>query len=652
MLRARSVAAVLLSFVVALPGFGQTPEVSAGSGGGIFSGLTRNYQPRVSPKVEFVDSPRMERLMRAGQIYLSLRDAIALALENNLDLEYARIGPRLADANVQRASAGQLLRNVSSTVQQGPQSAALGVQAGASSLGTTGASGSGGQTSVLSGLNVQLAGSAIPNLDPVFYTAGSFAHTTAPQSSTFVTGTSFLVTQYKSLVYGVQKGFLTGTTATLGMSNTLGLYQNSPTNSFNPSTTANVSFTFTQHLLQGFGLAVNGRSIRVAKNQRSAADLTFKQQVISSVANIASLYWDLVAFNDALRVKQQALELNQKLYADNKRRSELGAIAPIDIVQAEAEMKAAQQDVTTQETQVIQQEMILKSVLTRGGLDNMAIANARIIPTDTIRIPDQEAILPYQDLVAEALANRPEIEQSRMGLENARISMRGTRNALLPSLDITGGLQNNGQAGQINDVPIPPGMSEAQAAQILAGRNPAIINDFLKGGYGRVLSQIASRNFPNYNIGFQLNVPLRNRAAQADLVTDQLNYRQSQINDRSLQNTIKLNTINASVAVSQARAAYDTSVVARQLQEQTLRGAQRKYELGTSSFLDVVLIQRDTVNRKLAEVNALNQYIRARTSLEQVTGRILKDYDVSIEEAVTGAVKREPDLPVAPAARP
>jgi outer membrane protein TolC len=627
---------------MAAPVFAQTPEIKGSTDTGFLSHLTHNYRPRQVAAISFEDSPRISRLMRAGHIYLSLRDAIALALENNLDIEVARLNPKLQDANLLRASAGALLRNVNNNISQGPSSASLGALAGANSLGNTGGGSTGTTGGVLSGLNVQLAGSAIPNLDPTFFLNSQFNHQTAPQTNSFVTGTNFLVTSYKQANFGIQQGFLTGTNVSLGMGNVLGYKQNAPSSDFNPVTQGSVSFSITQNLLNGFGIAVNNRAIRVAKNQRHISDLTFKQQVISTVSNVVGLYWDLVSFNEALKIRQQTLDLNTKLYEDNKRRAELGALAEIDIVQAEAEMKSSQQDVTTAETQVLQQEMILKSVLTRGGMNDSAVVTARIIPTDHFDVPRNDAIQPTQDMVSEAFQKRPEIEQSQVGLEDARISMLGTKNNLLPSLSVFANLSNSGLSGQVNTVPVPITVG----GQIVAfrTRTTADVNPFFLGGYGSFLSQIFSRNFPNYSAGFQLNVPIRNRANQADLITDELNYRQQQIQDRQLQNNIKLNVINAQTALRQARAAYDTSVQARQLQEQTLNGERRKYELGTSSILNVVLVQRDATARALAENEARSQYVKARNAVDQVLGRTLEVQGVDIEEARTGSVKREPDM--------
>jgi outer membrane protein len=643
MSRFKSILSVILCFAMALPVFGQTPEIKGSSGGGFFYRFTKNYQPTGVAAISFEDSPRIERLMRAGRIYLSLRDAIALALENNLDIEAARLNPKLQQANLQRASAGALLRNVSNSISSGPSSASLGVLAGANSLGSTGGTSSGSGTGgVLSGLSVQLAGSAIPNLDPTVFVNAQFQHQTTPLTSTFTTGTNFLVTSYKNANFGIQQGFLTGTQVSLGMGNTLGYKQNSPNNDFNPVDQGSLSFSITQNLLNGFGVKVNNRAIRIAKNQLHISGLTFKQQVIATVNNVVGLYWDLVSFNDSLKVKQQTLDLNTQLYTDNKRRAELGALAEIDIIQAEAEMKSSQQDVVTAETQVLQQEMILKSVLSRGGFNNPAVTGARLVPTDHFDVPTQDAIQPTQDMIAEAVQKRPEIEQSQIGLEDTRINMLGTKNNLLPSLSVFANLSNSGLAGSINTLSVPI----TSGGQILGyrQRTPADVNSFFLGGYGSFLSQLFNRNFPNYSAGFQLNIPIGNRANQADLVTDELNYRQAQIQDKQLQNNIKLNVINAQIALKQARAAYETAVEARKLQEQVLTGERRKYELGTSSILNVVVVQRDTTARELTEVDLRSQYVKSRNALDNVLGKTLEVQNVDIGEAQNGIVTREPDM--------
>jgi outer membrane protein len=634
----KSSLAIILCGAIALPGFAQTPELSGGGNHGFFSWLTHNYVGHPLPQASFEDSPRLEKLMRAGTIYLSLRDAIALALENNLDLEYARYNPKLSEANLRRVSAGALLRNVSNSISSGPSSASLGVLAGTSlGSGGTGANtgGGSGQGGVLSGLQVQLQGTAVPNLDPVFFINAQAVHNTTIETATNITGTNFLVSSYKASNWGLQQGFLTGTSLQLGMGNTFGVKQNSPFNMFNPYSQASLSLSVQQNLLQGFRKSINNRYIRVAKNSLRISDLTFKNQVMASIVSVVNLYWDLVSDIEGLKVKQQTLELNTRQYNDNKRKADLGAIAPIDIIQAEAEMKASQQDVTTANTQVLNQEMILKNYLTRSGMDNLAVVQAHIVPTDHFDVPAQEVVRPIQDLITEAMANRPDVEQSQIGLENSRITTLGVRDAMLPTLTAFASSSNSGVAGEINTVAGPGGVPQFTASNA---------NGYFLGGYGSVLGQIFGRNFPNYSAGISLNVTLRNRSAQADLITDQLNFRQQQIQDHQLHNNIKQNVINARTSLAQARAAWETAVEARNLQEQVLQGTRRKYELGTATILDVIIGQRDATNRELSEVDARSQYVHARTNLENVLGSVLRDYDVNIDEAKTGIVARPPDM--------
>jgi outer membrane protein len=643
--------ALLLCLTTALPGFAQTPQITGERGTGISAWFTRNYTAHEIAGSSFADSPRLEKLMRAGNIYLSLRDAIALALENNLDLESARYSPRLAEANLLRANAGALLRNVSNNISQGPSSASIGVLASTQlgSGGTGGGQASSGTGGVLSGLNVQLAGSAIPNLDPTFFINGQFVHNTSIQTATNITGTNFLVTEYKSSNAGIQQGFLTGTNIQLGMGNQFGVTQNSPFNMFRPYDQSSLSLSIQQNLLQGFRRSVNNRAIRVAKNQRNISDLTFKNQVMATVTNVVTLYWDLVGFSEALKVKQSTLELDTRLFNDNKRRADLGAIAPIDIIQAEAEMKAAQQDVTNSEMQVLQQETILKTVLTRSGLDRLEIANAHIVPTDHYDLPAQEVVTPIQDLIAIALTNRPDVQQTAIGVENARITTLGVKDAMLPQLTAFATTSNSGLAGQVNSLPSVPVIVNGQTG--LVPRTEADVNGYFLGGYGSVLKQLFGRNFPNYSVGVSLNIPIRNRAAQADYVTDQLNFRQQLISEKQLHNNIRQGIINTHITLQQSRSALETSTEARRLQEQTQAGTRRKYELGTATILDVVITQRDSTTRQLAEVQARNNYIHSRINMDSVLGRVLEVYGVNIEEAKTGTVGRPADLipPDAPA---
>jgi len=573
--------------------------------------------------------------MRAGNVYLSLADAIALALENNLDIEYHRYDRRQAETDQLRASAGQLLRFSGGGIRAGFSSASSGVLSGSGSLGGGGGAG-GGQSGILSGFSIQAAGSGIPNLEPLAFVSWQAAHQTRILTSDVGTGTNYLVSSAHSLDYGIQKSFLTGTQVTFDMSQQ-SLFQNAPANEYNPSLSGNMALSIHQPLLQGFGLATNRRAITIARNNLTVADLNFKTQVIATVKNVIDLYWDLVSLNDNLKAKQKALEIAEKLYQDNRKRLAIGAVAPIDIVQAEAGAETAQLDLRQAGAQLLQQELIVKSALTRSGVDSVSIMDAHIIPTDGIQVPESEAVQPIQDMVAEALADRPELKASAVNMENSRINMKGVKNAMRPGLDVYLNLQNNGLAGDPNTIPIP---IASDGTPLFSRSTP---NPYFNGNWGTVFSQVLGRNFPTYSLGFNLNVPLRNTAQRADMIKNQLDYRQAEIDAKQAENSVRLNVVNARIALEQARAAYETAVKARKLQEQTFAGTQRKYQMGTATFTDVALLQRDVVTSQTAETNALNGYIKARNNLDMVLGRLLEINHVDIQEAYKGKVGRPPD---------
>ncbi|MCU1273965.1 MAG: outer rane efflux protein, partial [Bryobacterales bacterium] len=632
MYRFKSLLAVLCCLLVLVPHLGaQTPGNQLNppkleTGGGAFSWITRPYRAPDIPAIDLANTNRLDSLLRAGKLYLSLQDAIALALENNLDISVQRYAPEIADANILRARAGGFLRGVSSSILPGPTSATqTGPQTGINQSAAQQASGL--QTS--GNILISQTGSPIPNLDPTIQGLMRWQHQTTPQTSTFVTGTNALFQRSDIGNFTYNQGFLTGTAVSLGYSGSR-LFSNNTSADFNPATLGSLTFNFTQHLLQGFGVAVNSRQIHIAKNQRELSDMVFKQQVIETVSAVMNLYWDLVAFNQDVRVKQQALATSERLYNDNKKQVEIGTLAPIEIVRAEAEVASRQQDLTISETQVLQQETILKNALSKNGVASPSVAEAHLVPTDHITIPAVEPIQPIQDLTANALRSRPELSQSRIQVEDQKISIRGSRSALLPTLDLVANLNNNGLAGQPNLVP-----------SLIPGR-PRTYDPFFIGGAGTVLTQLFSRNFPDYGIGFNLNIPLRNRSARADIITDELTLRQQQISLQRQENQIRVEVQNAVIGVQQARARYQAAQKARVLQEQTVDAEQKKYELGASTIYNVILTQRDLLQAQSNEVAALSAYSKARVEMERATGRTLEKNNISLDEAFRGSVSSPP----------
>jgi outer membrane protein TolC len=627
MRRFESLVALLCSALMLAPiSNAQTPQIQEPGG---FPGTRKYHAPAVA-QVELANTSRIDALLRAGNLYLSLQDTIDLSLENNLDIAISRYGPLEAQTDLQRAQAGGALRGVSQSITQGPSSAAGGLSLNAFSNGSANIN-----TSTTTGVNgvVSQLGTAIPNYDPILTGLISWGHTSSPQSTGFLYGTTSLVTTTKLANFSLQEGFPTGATATLGYNNS-NSFLNSGRPDLNPLTTGNVTLTVSQPLLSGFGFAVNNRVIRQAKNSLKVQDYVFKQQVMATVANIVQLYWDLVSFNEQVKVTQQALATSQKLYEDNKKQVEIGTLAQIAIVQAEAEVATREQDVTVALTNVLQQETIIKNVLSRNGVASPAIQEAHIIPLDKIRVPGTEPIEPIQDMVSRAFADRPELFESRLNIDNSKLSIVGDKSALLPSLSAFVTMTNNGQSGPIsNQTPLPGNF-----------RSP---DPFFVGGYGNLLGQIFGRNFPDYRVGVQLSIPLRNRAAEADYVRDTMTMRQSELQLQKQVNQIRVDVQNAAISLQQARVRYQAANKSRILEEQTLDAEQKKYALGASTIYNVIQIQRDLVTAQGNEVTAESNYIKARANLDFVTGQILAVNKIDIDEAVKGQVSRPPSpIPV------
>jgi outer membrane protein len=609
------------------PNQDNTVPQPAVSSHGILGKISDPYRPKTVPPPTVGNSGRLDSLLRAGNLYLSLEDAIALALENNLDIAIQRYGPQLADAAVLQAEAGGFARGVSTSVTAGPSSASV------SSSGTTpgtnlnaASQASSGTASAVGGSVLQSSGPSIPSLDPALTGALSWAHQTTPQSSAFLTGTNSLIQRQAITNFGIQQGFLTGTIVNLGLNNS-STSSNNPRNDFNPATNSSLGLAITQHLFQGFGPALNSRQIRIAKNNREVSDLTFKLQVETTVAAVMTLYWDLVAFNENVRVAQEAVASATRLWNDNKRQVEVGTLAPIEVTRAEAQIATGEQQLTIAQTQVLQQETILKTALSRTGVASPAVAEAHIIPTDQINVPDTQPIAPIQDMTAMALSSRPELAQSRIQLQNQELTIRGSKNSLLPTLDAVANFSNGALAGQPSNLVAPPGTVHSN-------------NQFFIGGYGQVLAQLFQRNFPNYSLGFNLNIPIRNRAAQAQVINDELTLRQQQLGLQRLENQVRVDVMNSLIGVTQARAQYNSATKSRALQAQTLDAEQKKLALGASTIYNVIQDQQALTAAESSEVAAKAAYHKAKVELDRSTGQILTNNNISLDEAFRGVVAR------------
>jgi outer membrane protein TolC len=590
------------------------------------------HLPKYYPPVDFRNSTRVHDLIRAGNLYLSQADALALAIENNLDVELERFSFQVAEADVLRAKGGGLLRGIPFLVTEapsgvgGPLSPVVTNPASATSAtnGTTvstnalelGALGAPQTNLSVQGTIPQSTGTPVPVFDPAIVGLLNWTHQTTPQTNTFVTGTPSLISQALIANAGVVQGFSSGAQASLAFNNN---HQslNALRSNYSPYTGSTLGLTVTQPLLRGFGPALNRRFIRIANNDRKITTLLFQQQLIATVYGIIRLYTDFVALYEDVKVKQESVNAAEKLYSDTKAQVEEGTLAPVEMTRANAQVFATRQDLINARGLLEEQQAILKNLLTRSGNADPEVQSATIIPTDLLGIPEKEEIRPIQDLFTEAIARRPDIGQAGLQVENSQIGLRGARNALLPEVDLIGIMQNNGLAGALN--PFAPSPDTTFA-----------------GGFDSVLAQVFSRRYPTYGIGVQFTLPIHNRIAEADLARDELQLRQSQIRLRQFQNQARLEVEDALIAMRRARASYEAAVQARLFQQQSLEAEQMKYEVGASTAFFVIQYESLLAQAKSTEVAAKSAYVKARAALERATGTILEAHRISLEAGIKG----------------
>jgi len=583
-----------------------------------------HLEHRTVAPVKLTNSPRLESLVRGGNLYLSSQDVIALALENNLDIAIQRYGPYLAQEVLRRAQGGAPLRSVGVSIFPGPQSVSLaGVDAGGVGLTDSG-------TGVTSGNGlVASIGTSVPSLDPQLTLYANFGHNTVPLTVQALNFVPTLVTTARQYYVSYSQQFVTGSGVSLTYSSTRQT-TNSPANTINPFTSGYLDFYVTQNLLEGWGVHVNNRYIRIAKNNLKVTDLQLKRQVITTVSAILNLYWDLVSFNEDRRIKETALATAQKLYEDNQFQAGLGTLPAIEVTRAAEQVSASKEDLLIAQTNVAQQEIVLKNALSRTGIESAWLDDVHIIPLDGIMVPEKEDLKTQADLIEEALANRPEIEQAKVNVESKKIAIAGTKNAILPTLQAFADLNNQGLTGLSNPLNNIPGNLPT----------PDVL-----GGYGSMLGQIFRRDFPNYSAGISMNIAFRNRAPQADYVADLLDVRQSELQLQRAENQIRVDVKRATIGLQQARTRYETAAATRVLAQQTLEAEQNLFKFGQSTIPDVVQAQRDLALDQSGEVQAMANYTHARIAFDEAVGATLDVNHISIDEAKAGQVARQSVIP-------
>lgn len=618
--------------------------------------IIRPYFSEAIPSIRLANSPRLQDLIRAGKIYLTAQDAIALALENNIDIESARYNPLILESQLRRQEAGGALAGIPSASSRiGTVQSGQGVSGSQQAAGVSGGGVSTNSTNANNATITQI-GPVTPVLDPIFQQVQTYSHISQPQANQAQSQIVNLIQNSRNYQTSLQQGLLSGGQATLTYADSY-LDENAPSNLLNPTNGVSAQLQLQHNFLRGFGVAVNSRNITVAKANLALSDTQFKSAVISVVANVLNLYYGLVADYEDLRAKESAVRVARQFYENNKRQVELGSMAPLDITTAEAQLATSEQDLVVSQTTLAQQQISLKNVLSRRGLFDPLLKDTEIVPLDRIVVPENEENFAPRELLATALKNRTDVVIDRASLQNAQVSSLGTQNSVLPQLAGFASTTQQGLNGSPQAVPLQSGSGSGEIDPS-SGAVPGIIpcpsnprqaclvpDPYFLGGIGTGLGQMVRRNFPTNRAGAFFSATVRNRSAQADNNIDQLTLRQTELqNSRSL-NQIAVTVSNSIVGIKQARARYQAAVRNRILSQQLLDAEQKKFGLGVSTTFNVVQQQRDLATAQSTEVSSLAAYSNARVTLDQTVGLTLEQNHITLAEAIDGRLKRKSVLP-------
>jgi outer membrane protein TolC len=618
------------------PANSPAPTISLGSskynftrGPRSFPNLIAPYYPISIPEPGATNTPKLEQMIHDGKLELTLQDAVELALANNMDIVVARYNPWFADTDILKTASGGTGR------------------------GTAGAS-----------FPFSTANIPFLSFDPLITGAVLFDQVAVPVNNPFLAGTgttgvgavSVHTAEYN---FAVSQGFSSGTTVNLAWDNTRS--SSSALNLFNPAVQSSLYVTVSQQLLNGFGFFANRRNILISKNNRKIADLAFAQQAITTVTNTINTYWELVYARQNVDVQQQAVTVAEKLYSDNKKQLEIGTMAPLDVTRAESELATDNQNLIVARTAQLQQEQNLKNAISKDPLAANFV-NVQILPSDKPTPPEAIEAPSFEDALREAFVKRPDLQEQFYNLKNADIDARATRSALLPIATLNGRYGSQGLSGNrsILGAPVTSAGSAVvdQNGVAVFGTDAAgnTIPIFLPvtttpvigtsaDGFGTAQSQIFHNTFPDYSVYLNLQIPLRNRLAQADNQRAILAARQQQAVMQQLKNAALLDVRNTYIALVQDRARVEAAGKARELQRQTFEAEQKKYQLGATTVYQVILTQRDFITAQGTELRALADLVEAKANYERAIGRTLEVNRVTIAEGKSGNIDRDTLIP-------
>ena len=584
----------------------------------------RAYAADSVPEPALSNSPRLPQLVRDGKLYLSLKDAIDLALEDNLDLAIARYNLPIANTDILRTQAGGFFRGVNTGVVQGTPGGGVGGfgtgAPGAGAGGTTG--GAGGAGAGASGLvqSTLGAGTAVSSYDPAIVASIGAEHQTTPLANLQIYGVPSLQLNTGSSTIEYLQAFPSGTSVSFQFNNSRQT-NNSPFFFLSPSNNSTFRFSFQQQLLAGFGFGPNLRYLRIASNNKRISDIAFKDQVIATVTQIENIYWDLVSAYEQTRVNEQSFSFAQQTLENAKKQLQLESVPTMEVLRAEAEVSKRDQELTVARTNLQLQETLMKNAVTKS-LDDPVLEAMPVVPTDEqIQPAPIEAVKSIRDLIADAQHNRPELAESDIDLVNRQISRRAARNALLPSLSLVGFYGGTGLAGPLNP--------------LCTDCTSSVPVDF-----AGALRNAFNNSSPDYYIGLNLSIPIRNRVAKADQYRSELEYRQAELRSEQLKKQVRIEVRNAQYALDQTGARVEAARKARDLAQRTFDITKKEQELGSGSSYQTLSAQRDLALAELDLVGAMTTHQKAKVELDRATGTTLEHNGILIQDAISGVVSQ------------
>src|ERR1022692_2648756 len=613
-----------------------------------FPHVLQPYRAQELAQPNLGNSPRIDSLMRDGKIYLSIDDAIALALENNLDLDIARYNLNIAEADLLRAKSGASILGVNTGIVQntpGGGVGGLGGTVGSGTGGTTvaaGGAGTGTNGLVSSTLGI---GSPITSSDPQLTGTLQLDKNDTESVSVFSPVPVVAQNTYTSN-FGYTQGFQWGGTLTAAFNNTH-LTTNNPTSLLTPQLGSNFQFRFTQNLLQGFGFLANTRFIRIARNNREISDVAFRLQIITTVDQIENMYWDLVYAYENARVQQESLTYWQKALDDTQRQAQVGTVPPIQVVSAQSIVATDQQNLIVSQNNLQLQQLLMKNALSRS-IEDPILAEADVIPTSTMELPLQEPVTPIQDLINDALRHRAELVESRIDLQSRDINTKAVRNAMLPTLQAFAYYGGSGVGGDVNAL-VPNCSTTSGSLCFNPTTAPPPFQTANTVSYAGTLNQLVNSTAPDKGLGLTLSIPLRNRLAQSNQVRAELEYRQAQVRELQLENQVRIEVRNAQFDVRQNRVAVQAAQSAVDLAGQTLNADQQKLKVGLTTQTAILQDAATLTTGESNLVSAKAAYEKSRIELDRATGLLLDHAGIDVSDASRGQVTHLPNVPyVAP----